>query len=362
MTERFALPAAFAVLAVLPVVALVWRRRRAGAVLFSNLGPVAGLGGTWRTGLRWLPALCRLSALALVIVAIARPQREAGRLPTKREGIAIQLVIDRSGSMQEPMSLGKDAAGRRRDGQGAEQTSKLDVVKQLTHDFLLGNGKDLTGRPDDLVGLVTFARYADTVAPLVRSPEIVVELARQLEPALVRGEDGTAIGDGLALGAARLKKTEEAGARADQEQAFNPASRIVILMTDGQNNAGQVDPMQAAELARQWGIKVYTIGIGAGASARATGDIFQDFQVRLGGVDEQTLTAIAEATGGRYFAAADGSALRDVYAQINTLEKSSLAAPESTLYEELFTPLAAGAGVLLLLQTALSATIFRRVP
>ncbi len=366
MTERFALPIAFALLTFIPIILIVWNRRRPGSLLFSNLAPLSGLKKTWRQRLRWLPAFCALAAIALLTTAIARPQRQAGRLPAPREGIAIQLVIDRSGSMNEPMQLGRD-----RRAQQSGQTTKLDAVKQMTHDFLLGDGKELTGRPDDLVGLVTFARYADTVAPLARSHEIIVELARQLQPALVRGEDGTAIGEGLALAAARLKKTEETSApRSDKDkpaadnQQFNPKSRIIVLMTDGQNNAGGIDPMQAADLARQWGIKVYTIGIGAGARPQLTGDPFQDMRLQMlgSGVDEETLTQIAEMTGAKYFPAADAAALRNVYSQINALEKTELNAPESTLYDELFTPLATVAGALIFLQVLLTTTIFRRLP
>jgi Ca-activated chloride channel family protein len=226
------------------------------------------------------------------------------------------------------------------------------------------------------VGLVAFGRFADTVAPLSRSREIVVKLAQQTRLAMVRGEDGTAIGEGLALAAARLRAVDEgagveapdsgagAGEAGDQGATVPKEkikSKVVVLMTDGQNNAGAIDPMEAAELCKRWGMRVYTIGVGAGAErVMRMGGLFGDMRIPVGsGVDEQTLQQIAEATGGRYFAASDGAALREVYATIDKLERSVVKAPESTLYEELFMPWAMAGGAAGALAGVLRATLFR---
>jgi len=354
--DRFASPWAFALLAIIPVIAWWWRRRRPGGVLFSSASLLSGLPVGWRVRLRFIAPLLLLAGLASMIVGLARPQKLIGRVPRAGEGIAIEIVLDRSGSMAE--EIGAESGGH--------AVRKIDAVKGLIHDFLLGDARELKGRRDDLVGLVSFARFADTVAPLSRSPEIIAKLADQTRLATVRGEDGTAIGEGLALAAARLRDMD---ARAPKGATDDPAagkvkSKIIVLMTDGQNNSGGVDPMQAAGLAKEWGLKVYTIGIGAGAQrfARIGGGLFGDVQVPMGsGVDEDTLKAIAETTGGRYFPASDAAALREVYSTIDTLERSSLHAPESTLYRELFSPFAIAGGAMVLGGVFLRSTLFRSI-
>jgi len=364
MIDRFASPWAFALLLLLPLIVLAWHRRRAPGVLFSSASLFTDLPSSWRTRLRFTAPMLLLGAIASLIVGLARPQKLIGRVPQSGEGIAIEIVLDRSGSMREEM-----------DAEDGSTTTKFQAVKKLIRDFMLGDGKELKGRPDDVVGLVTFARFADTVAPLSRSREILVTLAEQTTLALVRGEDGTAIGEGLALGAARLRDMDARNQTGETPTPAPPTdpgaapkagkvkSKIIVLMTDGQNNAGAIDPMQAAGLAKQWGLKVYTIGIGAGADRAARrGDPFANLRAAMGsGVDEGTLKAIAETTGGRYFAASDAAALREVYSTIDKLERSSLHTPESTLYEELFAPwvMAGAAGVLA--SALLRATLFRSI-
>lgn len=375
MIDRFATPWALAALALIPAIALAVSRRPVRGVRFSDLGLVEPLARSWRSRLRWLPAAFRIVSLALLIVAIARPQRRAGALPSMTEGIAIQLVVDRSGSMAEPFAdtIGDSASANK--GQ-QEPFTKLDAVKRLVRQFVLGDGKDMAGRPNDLLGLVTFARFADTACPLARSPEILVQLAEQTRVANGRAEDGTAIGDGLALAAARLRavstEPNRLGADAkstDSSHAPNSPKdgdtavrgRVVILLTDGQNNAGDVDPMQAAELAKSWGLRVYTIGL-QGAAPGSSRDPFTNLRLSMGGVDETTLTRIAEMTGGRYFSASDSATLRDVYATIDRIEKSKLSSPETALYAELFTPIAIAALACFAAELLVSHTVLRRLP
>lgn len=377
MIDRLASPWALWALAIIPIaVALLWRRRRAG-VRFSELRLVEPLGSSVRTRLRWVPSALRVLALALLIVAIARPQRHAGQLPASSEGIAIQLVVDRSGSMAEPFV--EDAGSRGASGEGAAPFTKLDAVKRLVRQFVLGDGKSMPGRPNDLLGLVTFARFADTACPLARSPEILVQLAEQTRVASGRAEDGTAIGDGLALAAARLRAvgSDEKPQAASSERASGdgvktPATpqnaggvvvrgRVIILLTDGQNNAGDVDPLQAAELARSWGQRVYTIGLEA-APPQHGGDPFENLRRSMGGVDEATLTRIAEMTGGKYFSASDAATLREVYATIDRIERAKFNSPETALYAELFPPLAIAAVLIVMLELLLSNTSLRRLP
>ena len=364
MIDRFASPWAFALLLIIPVLVFVWNRRRPSGVLFSSNSLLSGVPTTWRVRLRFVAPLLMLAALASLIVALARPQKLIGRVPQAGEGIAIEIVLDRSGSMNEEI-----------EAEGGRATTKIAAVKKLIHDFMLGDGKGLKGRPDDLVGLVSFARFADTVAPLSRSREILVKLAEQTRLATVRGEDGTAIGEGLALAAARLRDMDAKNAPAPGPEAASDSaaagsankgpikSKVIVLMTDGQNNAGGIDPMQAAGLAKQWGMKVYTIGVGAGSERAARmGGVFGNLTIPMGGgVDEETLKAIGETTGGRYFPASDAASLREVYTTIDRLERAALHTPESTLYDELFAPWAMWGGAGALAAALLRATLFRSI-
>jgi Ca-activated chloride channel homolog len=349
-------PLALALLAALPVLAWFLFRRRRSAVLFTSSRLATRLRPTWRTRLRWLPAAMRLACLALLIFALARPQETSGQTRTSTEGVAIQLVIDRSGSMREPLDL------------SGQEISKIDLVKRVVGDFVQGNGKDLKGRPGDMIGLITFGRYADTLAPLSRSHEPLLQAAGQIQLALTRGEDGTAIGEGLALAAARLKRAEEEVSRTKSKDGAKPEftikSKVVILLTDGQNNAGQVSPQEATELAKQWGIRVYTIGVGAGERYTVMhSPLFGDQRVRVGSdIDEKMLTDIAEATGGKYWPAESGESLIKAYAAIDDLEKTRIDSTEYTSYTERFAPFAAAGGILILTELLLASTALRRSP
>lgn len=352
--NHWASPWALLVLAAVPLAMAFLARRPRRALLFSSAAIPARLGASWRLRLRWLPAALRVACLGLLAVALARPQETSGQTRTSTEGVAMQLVIDRSGSMREPIEL------------AGQQVSKIDLVKRVVKDFVAGDGKNLKGRPGDMIGLITFGRYADTLAPLSRAHEPLIDAAQRIQLALTRGEDGTAIGEGLSLAAARLKRAEEGVAAAKPKEGkadFTIKSKVIVLLTDGQNNAGQVSPDEAAALAKQWGIRVYTIGVGAGERYAVVGGLFGDRRIPVGSdVDERMLTAIAQATGGKYWAAENGESLAKAYAEIDALEKTRIDSTEYTSYTERFVPFAGAAGALLGLELLLASTLLRRTP
>jgi len=228
-------------------------------------------------------------ALTLIIIALARPQAGIEKIEETSRGVAIEMVVDRSGSMGAEMEF---------DGRAM---TRLEVVKQVFAEFVTGNTRDLHGRPSDLIGMITFARYADTVCPLTLAHGALsgfldtIHLVPQESP-----ENRTAVGDAVALAAARLKTAEETLARQTKGdvKAYQIKSKIVILLTDGQNNIGRHTPEEAAALAKQWGIKIYTIGVG-GDDVVKVQTLFGPRMVRTGeGVDQKTLAGLAESTGG----------------------------------------------------------------
>lgn len=350
-------PWAFALLLVVPL--LVWwssRRGRRATVVFPSTLPLASVPRGLRVRLLWLVPALRTAALSALIVALARPQFGVGRVQTNTEAIAIQIVIDRSGSMRQEMEY---------DG---EYATRLDVVKSVLREFALGNkkiGGKLEGRPNDLIGLITFARQAETVCPLVRDPQTLVQLSDAVPLARTREEDGTAIGDGLSLAAARLKKAEEEFMSRPENagKELKIKSKIIILFTDGENNAGEREPAEAAELAAQWGIKVYPVAIGAGGGYRIIDFFGEKRRVAVPpSMDTKLLDSIAQTTGGEAFSADDADAMRRMYEEIDRLEKTSVETVEYTDYQERFVPWALAGGALLLLELALASTWLRRSP
>lgn len=359
---RFAHPWLLLLLLLVPLALWLGARRTASAPVSSAL-VFGGLRPTARQRIAWLPLALRAIAAVLVIVALARPQGGVGRTRVSTEGIALMLVVDRSGSMGEALNF------------RGQPMSRLEAVKRVFREFVLGDGETLPGRPNDLLGLVAFARSAETVCPLVRDPAALARLSDTLAIAQSRAENATAIGDGVALAAARLQKAEEdlaqreaqvrAGSAAVEEDVkpeFAITSKVIVLLTDGRANAGDITPMQAAQLAAEWGIRIYAIGIGddvQGMIRRSDGA----FVIRGGGgVDMETLQAMAQETGGRAWVAGDADALRDAYAEIDRLEKTRMDSVEYTDYEERFTPLALGAMLALGLDALLVATLLRRSP
>ncbi len=320
---------------------------------FSSLKNAKAAGDSVRRRLALLPLALRVAAILLVIVALARPQMGREKVKDVTKGVAIEMVLDRSGSMGAEMEYG---GGR---------LNRLEVVKRVFEEFVTGNGRELEGRPNDLIGMIAFARYADTMAPLTLGHGALVRFLGSVDLVKRRSEDGTAIGDALALAAARLKTAEEEIAKYADESGteYDIKSKVIILLTDGQNNYGRRAPVEAAELAREWGIKVYTIGVGSGEGVTTVRTLLGSFKVPTGGgVDAKTLERIAEVTGGVFRIAEDEESLRSIYAEIDELEKSEIESVRYVDYREMFVPFAAAAMIALLLEAALASTIFRRIP
>ncbi|MFN7020559.1 MAG: vWA domain-containing protein [Phycisphaerales bacterium] len=341
-------------LALVPLAILVLELRRRPRTVAISAVPAAGVvPRTWRVRLLWAPAALRCLGLTLLVVALARPQQGIGRVETSSEAVAIQLVVDRSGSMKARMRM------------GGQELMRLDVVKRVIRDFLLGGGAGLSGRGSDLIGVVSFCGYAETVCPPVRDTETLVSLVETIQLPQYRFEDGTAIGDGLALAAARLRTAEQdLKNRTDGEQYgdLRIRSKVAILLTDGANNRGEIEPIAAAEMARDWGIRVYTIGIGAGVEAY---DVMQtpfgEQRVRIqSDVDEPMLQQIAEMTGGIYRRAQDGDALRAICAEIDRLEKTTIKTVEFVDYDERYAPFAAAGAAGVLASMLLGLGLLRR--
>jgi Ca-activated chloride channel family protein len=352
---RFASPWAFLALALVPLVLFYLSKRgRRASMHFSSLRNARAAGGSTRQRLVALPLIMRIIVMVLVVVALARPQMGREKVKDVTKGIAIEMVLDRSGSMGAEMEY---KGGR---------MNRLEVVKRVFEEFVVGNGGMLGGRPNDLVGMIAFARYADTMAPLTLGHGALVRFLDSIDIVKRRSEDGTSIGDALALAAARLNTAEEDIAKytaPGEEKEYNIKSKIIILLTDGQNNYGQRKPIEAAELAAGWGIKVYTIGVGSTEGVRTVRTLLGNFKVPTGGgVDTKTLEAIAERTGGIFRVAEDGESLRQVYAEIDELEKSEIESVRYVDYRELFVPFTAAAMVVLLLEIVLACTVLRRIP
>jgi Ca-activated chloride channel family protein len=355
MDIRFASPWALLALALVPLVAL-WLSRRggSGSVRFSSIANARLSGSSLRRRLAPLPAALRLAAVALLVIALARPQAGREKVRDVTKGIAIQMVLDRSSSMSAEM----DYRGMHLD--------RLSVVKKVFDEFVMGNGQTLEGRPNDLIGMVAFARYADTMAPLTLGHGALLRFLDQVKIVTRRTEDGTAIGDAIALAAARLKTAEEDYARFAGEgdtKDYTITSKIIILLTDGQNNFGRWTPEEAAKLAAQWGIKIYTIGVGDAEGVTSVRTLLGTFKVPTGArVDMRPLRTVAETTGGIFRMADSDEALREVYAEIDRLEKSEVESVRYVDYREMFVPFALAALLLVVLEAIVSSTALRRIP
>jgi Ca-activated chloride channel family protein len=356
-----ATPWAFLLLLILPIIIYRYFSRsvlglRSGKVLFPTTRHAAASGSSLRSRLIHLPFILRLIALILLIIALARPLEGMEKVYDISKGIAIEVVIDRSSSMNAEMVF----AGK--------QLNRLEVAKRVFLEFVQGNKGDLSGRPNDLIGLITFARYADTSSPLTLAHGALASFVEPIELVKRKQEDGTAIGDALALAAARLQKAEktikqQALAAGTQEPSYEIKSKIIILLTDGKQTAGKRTPQEAAELAKKWGIKIYAIGIGGRESMIRVPTLFGTQVIQRGsGVDKQTLAALAQETDGIFRMAEDGDSLRSVYSEIDELEKSEIESIRYVDYKERFTFLALAGLILLALETLLRTTWFRRIP
>lgn len=286
----------------------------------------------FKTTQSWLPKLkhlmfaLRVLALAFLITALARPQtvEVSSRTKTTR-GIDIVIAIDVSASM-----LAKDL-----------KPNRLEALKSVATEFILG-------RPNDRIGLVEYAGESYTKTPITSDKSIVLSSLKSVEYNTII-DGGTAIGMGLATSVNRLKDSKA-------------KSKIIILLTDGENNAGFIDPQTASELAVEYGIKVYTIGLGTNGMALSPVNILNG-RIQYGRVqvkiDEKLLKEIASATGGKYFRANNNKKLKDIYEEINKLEKTDVSEFKFSKYEEKYRPLAIIAIALLMIEALLRFTIFR---
>lgn len=332
------------------------RLRRQRAVVFSDVSIFRSLPRTWtlraKRLLPWLPA----AGLALLVAALARPQQGLEEFRVRKEGIAIQMCIDRSGSMRA-MDFFLD--GRR--------VNRLEAVKSVFRDFVTGGG-ELPGRPDDRIGLIDFGGYAVCRCPVTFDHVALLHVLDRVEIAkAIRGARGpggsiadrfleeelhTAIGDSLALAIDRLRDVAA-------------ESRIILLLSDGNQTAGATEPLEAAAAAKALGIRVYTIGVGTTGVAPFPSTDFRGREVlelQLVEFDEETLRQVAARTGGRYFSASDTATLRDVYSAIDRLEKSPQEGAIYTDYREMYRLFLWPGLALVLAEVVLASTRFRSLP
>ena len=326
---QFASPYFLWLLAVIPlmVVYYVWRTRQGGAAIqVSTIDGVAEAPRTVRYYLRHLPFALRCAAVALLIVALARPQSVDEGSTSNTEGIDIVLAIDISTSM-----LAQDL-----------QPDRIQAAKQVAGNFI-------TDRPGDRIGLVAFAGEAFTQSPLTTDQGTLQTLLGRLRSGVV--EDGTAIGNGLATAINRLRES-------------NAKSKVIILLTDGENNRGEIAPLTVAEIARDQGIRVYTIGVGTQGKApypfqTAFGVQYMDVDVEI---DEPTLKQIAATTGGQYFRATDNASLKEIYSEIDKMEKTKISVQEYSKKQEEYKNWAILLFSLLLVEILLRNTLLRNIP
>jgi Ca-activated chloride channel homolog len=332
---RFATPLWF--LAALLIFARIWlsvsdRRARFGAFRFSSFQLVSPKR-TLRSRLAWMPLLLEVAALVLLTVALARPQHITRAAANDRYGIDIVVVLDASGSM-----AAEDFRPRNR----------FTVAKDLIGDFI-------EKRVDDRIGIVTFGVRAVTRVPITFDRQIARAILEKAD--VGENGNGTAIGHAVATAVNRLKTSKS-------------RSRVIILVTDGVNNAGSIDPLVAATLAAKYGIKIYSVGVGSEGPVPLpikrqnpfTGEIETVYQHIRGETDEKTLSAIAGATGGEYFRATDARAMSAVLNRIDQLEKTRLTAPKTEAVKELYAWPLSGAVSLLGLAFLLGETFWFKVP
>ena len=287
----------------------------------------------WKAGgksvlsyLRHAPMLLRTVALSMIIIAIASPRSSSKMDKIDTEGIDIVLAMDVSTSM-----LARDFT-----------PDRISAAKDIAIEFI-------SQRPSDRIGVVVFAGESYTQCPLTTDRATLINLMKEIQTGLI--EDGTAIGNGLATAVARM-------------QGSDAKSRVVILLTDGVNNRGEITPQTAADIAKTYGIRVYTIGVGANGTApypviTQWGVQMQDVEVEIA---EAILKGIAETTGGRYFRATDNTKLSEIYSEFNKMEKTRTTIDSFPVYKELFMDFALVALICLLLEVVFNAFILKRLP
>ena len=321
----FAHPYFLLLLLLLPLLAwLKGRRGQPPAFLYSSVKLVEGLtrarrsrAGAFLAALRWL-------VFAVFIVALAQPRLSKSTTEVKASGIDIVCALDLSGSMTTPDYM---INGR--------QISRIDMAKPVLKEFI-------EGRPNDRIGLVVFAAQAFIAAPLTLDHDYLLENIDRLGIGAINS-DATAIGDGITTALNRLRDLKS-------------KSKIIVLMTDGGNNSGKIDPVTATKAAHALGVKIYTIGLG-------NREIVQELGLPPGYLpDEDTLQQISQMTGGKYYRADNSEKFKAIYAEIDKLEKTEAVISKYTEFKELFPWLIAGGLALLLMEIILGQTVFRRLP
>ncbi|MBN3035226.1 MAG: VWA domain-containing protein [Bacteroidales bacterium] len=326
---EFANPEFLYLLLILPLIGVwYWYRhgRDTAEIQISDTGSFESTPKSLRQYLHYSLYVLRIIAIGLLIMALARPQSSTSRQNITVEGIDIVMALDVSGSM-----LAQDL-----------KPDRLSAAKEVGIEFI-------SQRPNDRFGLVIFSGETFTQCPLTTDQSIVVQLMKEVRSGMI--EDGTAIGDGLATAVNRLKSSKA-------------VSKVIILLTDGVNNMGALDPVSSAEIARLYGIRIYTIGVGTEGLApfpvqTPFGTEIRQVEVNI---DEQLLQQVARMTDGRYFRATNNRELRDIYNEIDQLEKSKIDVTEFRRKSEEFFPLALLAFVLLTLEALLRQTVFRSTP
>jgi Ca-activated chloride channel family protein len=325
----FAYPWILYFLIIVPLM-LVWYwfkgRQKQPSITYSSLSIFRNIAFSWRERFRHIPIILRALAVALLIIALARPQNFSSGENIYTEGIDIAMVLDISGSM-----LAEDL-----------KPNRIEAAKNVIDNFI-------KGRTSDRIGLVIFARDSFTQCPLTVDYSVLLNLLSQVKSGMI--EDGTAIGNAIANGVNRLKDSKS-------------KSKIIILLTDGVNNAGEVDPVFAAQIAKTFGIRIYTIGVGTKGEApypvqTPFGTRYQMIPVEI---DESVLRQISNITGGEYFRATDNKTLQAIYDKIDKLEKSRVEITSYRNAKELFYGWLGAGLFLLVLEVGLSKSIFRRLP
>ena len=334
---RFASPVFLTFLILIPL--MIWyyvrdRKRKRGSLRFSDLGVIKELAPSFTVRYRHVLPITRVMAVLLAVIALARPQSGLSGEEVISEGIDIILALDISGSMR---------------AEDFKPQNRLFVAKQVITDFI-------RGRATDRIGMVVFGGQSFTQCPLTLDYDVLVALMSDVEIGMV--DEGTAIGMGIANSVNRLRQSDA-------------ESKVVVLLTDGVNNTGVIDPLTAARAAKALGIKIYSVGVGkeGGAPIPVDHPMFgrtyarnPDGSLMLTEIDEETLKEIARITDGAYFRATDAPTLTTIYQRIDALERTEIQTVEYTRYTELFLYFLVPAVVLLLVETTLAQTRFRTLP
>lgn len=321
MVDRFNNPEAFFLLLLLIPALFVALKFKSGnrftsLIIFKNL-PVS-----LKQRLSFIPSVLLILIFCLSVLILARPQSVLEQSKKITEGVAIEMVVDRSGSMSYDFLY------------NGEWKQKLEISKKLFKDFITGDGDSLSGRTQDLIGLIFFGTYSETAMPLTLQHEALVDYIPFITPALSSEEGQTAIGDALMLAASRIKAYEN---NLSKNSGYTIKSKIIILLTDGENNAGEISPIEAAEQSAKWDVKIYTIGINGGKTSRLVSSFGSSYRQEINSnFDDSFLKEIAEISSGYYWQVKNGDELHNVYKEIDNLQKSKIVIEEYSETKELY--------------------------